>query len=274
MFICLIIVCIRVYLKDREMAILLKNWSDEDPAGSIRLRRDIFRFNNGVEVSIEEIRQQVKDQYRDTRVIVSQTMVYFSAYIILDVSDGDLFNAKNLYQERASAITLGLGQGFFQLLIFVFHQVFNQRRHDPNVTIFDAIREIFRGESGNETFILTRMHAVIIAPRQYEDSYYGDQTRLENEARPLLSSFGASANFGSASSLPTNGRSLMSFSWLMDGNSNVQQSRTSENGNENQIAASSTSLSEEGVSIQQSLGGFEDYIEDNISAVSSSSSLF
>ncbi len=218
-----------------ETVILLKYRAT---AGIVKLTKDIYLLSNGEELTIEEIKQRVKEQYKDTRVILSQAMLYFSAYFIILIG-GYFYNTRNLYNERVFDIFMSLGEGFYQLLISIFHQVFNQRRHDPNVSIFDAISKIFRGETINETFILTRMHMVKIIQHEYEeDNYDGDHARVENESRPLLSSSGASANFGSASPLPT--RSLISILWITDDNSNIQQS-TSENGNEIYIS-SPTSL--------------------------------
>ncbi len=259
MILCFFIVCCRVYQRDRKMATFLKDWSEGDSDGdgdndgyspssvvvqnlpySVKLRRGVYRFSNGEEISTEEIRQRVKDHYKDTKVIVSQAILYFAVYFVIFACDHYyLINKDNLYQHEVFDILLCLGQGFYQLLIFIFHLVFNQRRNDPNVSIFEAIREIFKGGSGNETFILTRMHAVQIAPRDFfEDSYFYRRGRLENSDEsswPLLSSCGVSAVFGSALSLPTNGRSLISALWLEDDNSstcNIHKS-TSENEIEN-----------------------------------------
>jgi len=175
----------------------------------------------------------VKDQYADTKVILSQTAVYTLASIIIVIGDyfytttsmGNpyKYTYENTNQNEIadmSMLIVGqlLAQGFYQLLIFIFHKVFNKRRHDPHVSVFEVVTELFRGGPGNETFVMARMHRVMVVRE------YGDQIESENEeSLPLLSSSDVSANFGSIQSLPTTRRSLPSTttSWMADEHSTI-----------------------------------------------------
>eukprot|EP00551_Chaetoceros_affinis_P012770 CAMPEP_0203668240 /NCGR_PEP_ID=MMETSP0090-20130426/4926_1 /ASSEMBLY_ACC=CAM_ASM_001088 /TAXON_ID=426623 /ORGANISM="Chaetoceros affinis, Strain CCMP159" /LENGTH=461 /DNA_ID=CAMNT_0050532635 /DNA_START=337 /DNA_END=1722 /DNA_ORIENTATION=+ len=258
--VCLLVVCCRVYQKDREMAKLLRDWGIFDcgsrhlrnlhgkPGISIRLRQGVYRLRNGEVVSLEEIQQRIKDQYKDTKVIVSQSAVYFSVQLFLIASELIFSFSVGSISVLAVITVLWSVQGLYQLFIFIFHKVFNQRRNEPNISFSDALIEIFRGP-GDEAFIISGIHAVDAINRLMDPSTIAESTQSGlwedqfEESLPLVSSCDLSGNFGSTS-LPTTGRSLISTSLpTTDDNSNISDQMTQHHSYGNHEASRSHSCS-------------------------------
>mmetsp|Transcript_11751 Transcript_11751/g.17836 ORF Transcript_11751/g.17836 Transcript_11751/m.17836 type:complete len:537 (+) Transcript_11751:103-1713(+) len=228
---CLLIICCRVYKKDREMAALLRrDWAIDDDhlrqrsrASIVQLRSGVYRLWNGETMSLKEIQQRMKDQYKDTKVIVSQAALYFSVQIFILACEMNYgFSERSSHALVVEGVIWSM-QGFDLLFIFIFHQVFNQRRHHPDISISDAIIVMFQGKSGNEVFILSNIYTVRAVNKEIESDAHSKSFE-NNESTPLVSSCSLSGNFGSGP-LTDADRSLISSALFcgLDDNSNIQQ---------------------------------------------------
>jgi len=216
----MLIICCRVYEKDRKTATMIRDWEvDYDgqqivsdpqrPAGQvkiIRLNRLGYYLVNGESISIEEIRQRIKDHYKNTKVILAQSVLFFSVLnFSLIIECFDAFSLGS-WEVVGVEFVIWSVQGFYQLFIFIFHKVFNHRRHDPDISISRAIIEIFQGGPGSEAIIIANINVVRTINKEMESSNIKsvESGFMENqsESMSLLSSCGMTGHFGSLS-LPT-----------------------------------------------------------------------
>jgi hypothetical protein len=121
----------------------------------------LYSIGNGNFMTMDEIVRVAKDQYKETKMIVEQSMMYiltalafpFCWYILL------VLPATSMVSQSIMGALEGL-RGFYILLIFTFHRVQNIKCCNSNISTSEAIIRIFRDGEGDASFVLTRMELV------------------------------------------------------------------------------------------------------------------
>ena len=104
--------------------------------------------------------QRVSRSFQNTKIIGIQAFAYFSSFMIT----AGIFFLQSLMDDKSHWLTyLSLVcmplQGFFNLLIFVFHKIYNYRRVNSDATNFDVIMLLLRGNA-EEPILFSRISLI------------------------------------------------------------------------------------------------------------------
>jgi len=102
----------------------------------------------------------IAQDLRYTKVIFRQSLLYVCAYLLVNIFPViSLFGSSLRLQPWFQVTQLSLRplQGFFNLIIFLNHKVYNARRRSSNLSIYDALRKVFASKGEPEHIISTLM---------------------------------------------------------------------------------------------------------------------
>jgi len=103
---------------------------------------------------------KIAQDLRYTKVIFKQSLLYVCAYLLVNVFPVlSLCGSSLRFQPwfQVMQLTLRPLQGFFNLIIFLNHKVYNARRSSSNLSIYDALRKVFASKGEPEHIISTLM---------------------------------------------------------------------------------------------------------------------
>jgi hypothetical protein len=134
-----------------------------------RMNKTVIRRSALVE------RQEIKDVHKNTKVVTIQALAYLVSFCL---SIG-LLLIRALINEPDWLIYLSITlmplQGFFNLLIFLGHKVYNFRRVNADISRWDTIKILFRG-AHEEPVIFSRISLVRLDQEKRELDYeYSDE---------------------------------------------------------------------------------------------------
>merc|ERR1719162_1914308 len=101
----------------------------------------------------------IAQDLRYTKVIFRQSLLYVCAYLLVNIFPViSLFGSSLRLQPWFQVTQLSLRplQGFFNLIIFLNHKVYNARRRS-RISISDALRNVFTSKEEPEHIISTLM---------------------------------------------------------------------------------------------------------------------
>jgi hypothetical protein len=151
-------------------------------------------------MTIDKVVNIAKEQYKETKIITEQSIMYVLAALIIQYSSKVSFSlAKNgeirmLYMSAMFALS-NLG-GFFNLLIFTYHKVYNMKRCNSDLSISEAIIKLFRNGEGHDSFVLTKMDMILrhdCSRANQNDEFHDDiskrreDTTISQTRQPLKS---------------------------------------------------------------------------------------
>jgi hypothetical protein len=102
----------------------------------------------------------IAEDLRYTKVIFKQSLLYVVAYVLVNMFPMfSLFGSSIRLQPWFQVVQLTIRplQGFFNLIIFLNHKVYNARRRSSNMSIRDALRDVFASKEEPEHIISTLM---------------------------------------------------------------------------------------------------------------------
>jgi hypothetical protein len=159
----------------------------------------IVPLGDGMEMTMEESVGVAEDQYKETKIIAEQAMVYILSSCILEISWylSSLLSIGTQMVLQSVIYALSNLQGFFILFIFTFHKVYNMKRCNSDLTTVEVLIRIFRDGEVHDSFVLTSMDVVsqnyssANYEEQYDDFYDNgnddDDTRAAPAPPPLPS---------------------------------------------------------------------------------------
>ena len=191
---CLVLVCWKVFCRERKIKFHLEQLIRENQQDSIQLQAGMnygtmYRpssipgtlriagtntciselLNTGSEedIPIEEILDAYNHQYENTKVITFQSMLYLLSLSVI------IFGCTNITSLQPSLVSwyktmllaLSCILGVNNLWIFLFHKVFDLKRSsNSDLSTWDAITNILRDGGVHETLVITRMHLLSKIP--------------------------------------------------------------------------------------------------------------
>jgi hypothetical protein len=181
-FFCLAIICWKVYVVENKHASIIEKYCSElattghntmnsGPASRVlkrfgkiflhgRKQDRLVRLEGGQIISMEELIQNGADQYKETKIIALQAMLYIAASILVQLTL-IIMDSLPETQIRYKSVMLALSslEGMYNLLIFTFHKVYNLQRCDNNLSFSEAMKVILNGEA-QDSFVITSMKIV------------------------------------------------------------------------------------------------------------------
>ena len=106
--------------------------------------------------------KRLTESNKNTRVIIIQSLLYLSAFLMtLTMPLIHVSVNQPLWASRAQLILLPL-QGFFNMLIFIGHKIYNYRRIHPDVSRRDVLLKLFTGKADDHV-LFSRISQICIA---------------------------------------------------------------------------------------------------------------
>jgi hypothetical protein len=184
---CMGIICWKVYRTEKRDALLIAEYCSEFTTTgqsttyfrSVSRRTRMQRFGNvsllagrkqdrlirhegGQIITMEELIQNGADHYKETKIILFQAMWYILSSIFVQlnlmIALSDVLPESQVLCKTVLLALTGL-EGFYNLLIFVFHKVFSMQRSDENLSFLEAMKVIINGEA-QDSFVITSMKMV------------------------------------------------------------------------------------------------------------------
>ena len=128
---------------------------------------------NGKNISKTEMKR-IQHQFNDTKVIALQAIFYL---LILCLSLGSWIVLSRSQQTHPSSIIFNStllfvtsAEGFYTLVIFMFHKVYNIKRSysHAHLSVWEAIIQIFKNGGTDDSFVMSRMHLISHHNHNYE----------------------------------------------------------------------------------------------------------
>jgi len=111
----------------------------------------------------EEEAGHQESQHNMTKIITSQALMYLGSFVFTWIFVV-LINLEGVFSNnhwiQALKLVFQPLQGFFNMLIFIHHKVFNLRRADEDLSVSEALRIIFTASSMMPEMILSRLTIV------------------------------------------------------------------------------------------------------------------
>ena len=126
-FICLVLVCLKVFQAQRLVKQTVENQGETDTS-----------------TSENTTTEALKSARWTTRIILLQALLYIMAYLLTTIFPMvSLFPQYNYEVTRKLQIVFMPLQGFFNFLIFVVFKIVNLRKNTPKLSWWDGFRQIF-----------------------------------------------------------------------------------------------------------------------------------
>ncbi len=177
-FVLLSIICIQVFMIDYHKHLKSRRIMKFIAQQGIR-RRPLLEPNHSYSSTFSPQQQQesslllrvqetvdstfIEDQFQETKTIIFQAMLYaistamiFASWISLNQN---LYPSDMFY--KSTLFALSYSQGFSNLLIFLFHKVYNLKIGNPEISTKQAILDIFENGGIHDAIIITEMDMVV-----------------------------------------------------------------------------------------------------------------
>jgi hypothetical protein len=142
----------------------------------------LYQIGDGSLFTMEEVVRVAKDQYKETKIIAEQSMMYILAALIIPFCWCIALSLQETSIVSRSVLSaLMYLEGFYTLLIFTFHKVHNMKRCNTDISTSEAIIRIFKHGEGGDSFVLTRMDMVY--PSANDDDGFDDDDDDDTSTR-------------------------------------------------------------------------------------------
>jgi hypothetical protein len=146
----------------------------------------LYRIEDGSLMTMNKVVRVAKDQYKETKIIAKQSMMYIVTALTLPFCWCISLSLHETSMVSKSVFcALMYLEGFYTLLIFIFHKVHNIKRCNIDISTSEAIIRIFRDGEGGDSFVLTRMDLVYPSANDDDglddDDDDGDNTSTRRE---------------------------------------------------------------------------------------------
>jgi hypothetical protein len=127
----------------------------------VHIDRSVERYSKTCSENMRKKLNNVRANNRVTKVVVVQASAYIFAFVITN-----LFPFFNFVTDEPPLVTQALTlvflplQGFFNLLIFMGHKVYNYRRVSPGVSRCEALRTFFFSANVEEPMYISQLSRV------------------------------------------------------------------------------------------------------------------
>ena len=205
--ICFLLIISKVIITDRRLnnvMISRQNDNDELEAGDSR---------NESNQSLEK----AKKANSNSKVVIVQALGYFLSFILTLsalVIKSFLDHDTPYWVERLGVFLVPL-QGFFNAIIFICHKVYNYRRIHPDVSRYEVIKKLFKGDA-NDDILFTRISNICIDERNHVMEVEVENERHDNEH--LMIDLSQSSHYLSGFSSNSKPESITSSSYPEMGN--------------------------------------------------------
>jgi len=138
--------------------------------------------------------ERVRKNHENTKIVLWQALIYILVFVLTLIFPAiqtlGLTRQGSSWPQYLELIFMPL-QGFFNLVIFLWHKVLNYRRSHPDVSIFTALRLFFTGKAQKEPVLISRISLL-----EYDENLKMVKIRLCNENEEEYLSYDASTSAG------------------------------------------------------------------------------
>jgi hypothetical protein len=201
---CMGIICWKVYRTEKSASLIAQYCSDSATTGQtttysgpvshrkptqrfgkVRLfgrKQDrLIRLEGGEVITMEELIQNRADHYKETKTILFQAMLYILSSILVQLTLLVLAVLPETQIQLYIVLTALTGMdGFYNLLIFMFHKVYSMQRCNDNLSFSEAMKVIINGEA-QDSFVITGMKIVSQQSTANADSNDDDPEVLDED---------------------------------------------------------------------------------------------